>query len=183
MASNQLCMIHLHICSAIDTEISYTTAAWAIGVYLCISWTAACQGHKRSYSNVFDVSLQVTLKWSENTRKAFWWLTVFLILQLTDWFLTCITCFTFCLISSLAFVFKYVRNSHIPQMQNVQSKNQWGKQHIKDTLWSGNVVAMNYTLDAEKLNILLLSLHPMPLFYCGVPTWSYQLFALFGRFF
>lgn len=35
--------------------------------------------------------------------------------RLSDWFLTCATCFSFCLMSSLAFVFKHVWNAHFFQ--------------------------------------------------------------------
>lgn len=68
--------------------------------------------------------------------------------RLSDWFLTCATCFSFCLMSSLAFVFKHVWTAlFFFFFKNVQATNQWGGKQMKEKWcfsWRGNGLWSRY---------------------------------------
>lgn len=93
MTKKQLCRIHpWHLLWHWDWN---QPGQQVVLLHLCSCWTVACQAHKQSNSNVFDVALQGTLKWSENTREGVQTAHAVSNWHLLDWFLTCATCFLF----------------------------------------------------------------------------------------
>lgn len=163
MTKKQLCQIHpWHLFWRWDWN---QPGQQVVLLHLCSCWTVACQAHKRSDSNVFDVALQVTLKRSANTGKAFRRLTLSLI-GISDWFPPCATCFffvwshylTLCLnmfekhifhqCTSLLFFFKPITSVQKIK-KTLKKRSNWSGNELYPWFWKGKYIAAVTSSDAS----------------------------------